>query len=152
MEKKGVSPVIATVLLIIIIVVIGLIIFLWLKGITQETITKFGGTNIELICNDVNFDASYSGNKLSIYNIGNVPIFGIKAKIIKEGSHTTKDLIELSEWPEAGLNQGGIFSGSIGDVEGVNEIILTPILMGASKKGDKSFICDEKQHGYEIIL
>jgi len=45
-HKKGLSPVIATMLLIAIVVVIGLIIFLWFRGMTEEAITKFDGTNI----------------------------------------------------------------------------------------------------------
>ncbi|MAG78897.1 hypothetical protein CMI40_00795, partial [Candidatus Pacearchaeota archaeon] len=40
-NKKGVSPVIATVLLVAIVVIIGLIIFQWFRGMTQESIIKF---------------------------------------------------------------------------------------------------------------
>ena len=55
-SKKGVSPVIATILLIGIVIVIGLIIFLWLRSLTQEAVTKFD-KNVELFCEDFNFDA-----------------------------------------------------------------------------------------------
>ncbi|MHA1988098.1 MAG: archaellin/type IV pilin N-terminal domain-containing protein [Promethearchaeota archaeon] len=153
MDKRGVSPVIATVLLIAMVVVIGLIIFLWFRGMTQEAVTKFGGTNIELICNDVDFDATYSRNMLSISNIGNVPIFGMKLKIFKEGSHTTEDLRDLGSWSELGLNQGGVFSGNIGnEVSGGDKIILIPVLIGESEKGERAHTCNEGQHGYEIII
>ena len=153
LSKRGISPVIATVLLIAMVVVIGLIIFLWFKGMTEETITKFGGTNIKLICADVSFEASYSGEMLSILNIGNVPIFGMKIKIFKDGSHLTKNLKDLSEnWPELGLNQGGTFSGDISsEVESGDKIILMPVLIGSSEKGEKTFMCEE-QYGYEILI
>ena len=151
-NKRGISPVIATVLLIAMVVVIGLIIFLWFKGMTEETITKFGGTNINLICADVSFESSYSGGQLSISNIGNVPIFGMKLKIFTDGSHETKSLRDLSEnWPELGLNQGGTFSGVISGVGSGDKIILMPVLIGSSEKGEKTFMCKE-QYGYEIKI
>jgi len=148
-NHRGISPVIATVLLIAMVVVIGLIVFLWFRGMTQERITKFGGTNIELICGDVDFEATYISGILSIVNNRYPPIFGMKIKIFREGSHETEDL--SGSWPALGLNQGGTFSDSIdfGDAE---KIILIPVLRGKSDKGEENFVCDEKQHGYEITF
>jgi len=151
-NHKGVSPVIATVLLIAIVVIIGLIIFMWFRGIAQEAVTKFG-SNIELACNEVGFDASYSAGTLSISNIGNIPIFGIKIKIIGERSFETKDIKDLSgNWPAQGINQGGAFSDSIDFVGSVSEIILIPVLIGESDNGKKTFVCDENQFGYELLI
>jgi len=110
-KKKGVSPVIATVLLIAMVVVIALIIFLWFRGLTKEAITKFDGQNIELVCMDVSFEASYSSGVLYIANLGNVPIFGMKMKILSDGSYQTVDL--SSGWPTSGLNQGATYSGDV---------------------------------------
>jgi len=153
LKNKGVSPVIATVLLVAMVVVIALIIFLWFRGITQEAITKFGGTNVELVCNDVSFDASYSGYTLYIINNGNVPIFGIKLKTEWDGGYQMQYLNEITtSWPNAGLNQGGSFSAAIGLGEEINKITLIPVLMGNSKKGEKTFMCNENQHGYEISI
>ena len=59
-NNKGVSPVVASVLLIAIVVVIAVIIFFWIRGVTEEAITKFDGTNVKLVCEDVSFEASYS--------------------------------------------------------------------------------------------
>ena len=73
-QTKGVSPVVATVLLIVLVVAIALIVFLWFRELTQESITKFGGKNIALVCDDVVFEASYSIIEERIYvsNYGNV--------------------------------------------------------------------------------
>ena len=95
-RKKAISPVIATVLLVAMVIVIGLIIFSWAKGFQEEAVTKFGGENIELTCEKVTFEADYSGGTLFLSNLGNVPIFQIKAKIYKDGSHETKDLGGIS--------------------------------------------------------
>ena len=151
LDKRGVSPVIATVLLIGMVVVIGLIIFSWLRGITQESVTKFN-KNADLVCGDIKFQASYDSDTLSILNIGNVPIYQMTVRISKEGSFETDYLDSLSsEWPSSGLNQGVGFSDTV-DFTGAKSITLIPIILGDSGGAEKSFACDEARCGYEITL
>ena len=140
---------IATVLLIGIVVMIGVIIFLWFKNLQQETITKFGGTNVELVCDEVRFDASYSEKVLYISNTGNVPIYSMNIKISGEGSYETESISGLSTWPSQGLNQGAAFSGVITINNGADKIRLIPILLGSSTEGEKAFTCEER-YGHEI--
>jgi flagellin-like protein len=152
MKKKGVTPVIATVLLVSIVVVIALIVFLWLKGMTEETITKFEGTNIKLVCEDVEFEASYSENTLYLKNLGNVPIFKMKMKIDAGTSFSTITFEEEDGWPKLGLNQGGTTSIEIASkIGGAGEIVLTPVLAGSSKEGERTYTCEER-HGKKIII
>lgn len=155
-EMKGLSPVIATVLLIVIVVAIALIVFLWVRGMTQEAITKFGNQNIQLVCNQVSFQASYTpATGLYISNPGSVPIFGIDVKAVGDGSHKTLDLRDNTNWPAVGLNQGGVFSDSAFSSEldaGVTEIVLIPVLIGESDSGRKTYVCDETQYGYQITV
>jgi flagellin-like protein len=153
-RSKGLSPIIATVLLITMVIVIALIVFLWIRGMTQEAITKFGNQNIQLVCNQVSFEASYNPTTgLYIRNPGNVPIFGMDVKKIGAGSHQTVDLRENANWPEVGLNQGGIFSDEGFPIDsGVTEIILVPVLIGESDSGRKTYVCDENQYGYPITI
>lgn len=154
-NKKAISPVIATVLLIAMVIVIGLIVFLWFRGMVEEEKTKFG-KNIKLVCSDVEFEANYDSvsGKLDISNDGNVPIFSMKVQIFEEGSHTTKNLKDISnEWPATGLNSGRTFSGNIkSEVGSASKIILIPVLVGISEEGEKAYTCDEAQHGYVINL
>jgi len=149
-KRRGVSPVIATSLLIAMTVVIGLIIFLWFRGFTQEAITKFGGTNINLVCQDVSFDSDYSGGQLFIENTGNVPIYSFELKITGSGSHTTSDIKDVADWPSAGLNLGGTFYGPV-NLGNANEITVIPVLRGTSKSGAKTHTCDE-QYGQQILV
>jgi len=145
-NKRGVSPVIATVLLIAMVVVIGLIVFLWFRGLNEDAITKLG-KNVELVCGDVSFSADYdlSSGRLSIVNDGNVDIFNMNIEISKSGSHETKDLREdFDGWPNSGLNQGEASSIDADFGSGVEKIILIPILAGKSEKGDRAFVCKEK--------
>lgn len=156
-KNKGLSPVIATVLLITIVIVIALIVFLWIRGMTQESIIKFGSENIQLACGKISFDASYNPiSGLYIQNPGNIPIFGINVKIIGAGEHTTINLRDDTEnWPEVGLNQGGIYSNEqfISNVGAdTSELVLIPVLMGESESGRKTYVCDENQYGYRIRI
>ena len=67
-KKRGVSPTIATILLIALVIVAAIIVFVWFKSMSKEAVTKFGDKNIELVCEDVEFEASYIGGILSISN------------------------------------------------------------------------------------
>jgi len=152
-KNKGLSPVIATVLLITIVIVIALIVFLWVRGMTEEAITKFDDkVNIKLVCEDVSFEASYTdGTGLYITNPGSVPIFGMDIKIVGEGSHETIDLRDNPAWPTTGLNQGGVFSDEAITFSGT-EIVLIPVLIGESESGRKTYVCDEAQYGYRLLV
>ncbi len=150
-NSKGLSPVIATVLLVAMVVVIALIVFLWFKGIQEETVTKFGGENVKLVCDDVHFEASYNNNNLYVSNSGNVPIFELKIKVQGDGSYSTQNLRDASSsWPEMGLNQGGAFSDAL-IFEGT-EIVLIPVLLGDTDKGRKTYVCNEDQHGVVVSI
>jgi len=154
-NNRGVSPVIATVLLVAMVVVIGLIIFLWFRGLTEEAITKFGGRNIELVCEDIESSSSYSTATgiLSILNLGNVPIFGMKVKISEQGSHETLDMKDLSVgWPDIGLRQGGTFSGDLStEFVGADQVLLIPVLMGTSAQGEQTYVCEDK-YGQDLLI
>ncbi len=154
-EKKAISPVIATVLLVALVIVIGVIIMMWFQGTVEESITKFGGKNIKLVCGDVEFEASYSSEseKLQISNIGNVPIYSMQMQIDKGYEIKAAILSETEGWPEEGLNQGSIatidlstYSLSSGD-----RVLLTPILLGTSDKGRKTYNCGE-YYAKEVLV
>lgn len=152
--NKGLSPVVTTILLIGLTIVITAIIFLWFRGMVQEGVTKFG-KNIGLVCDDIQFDTSYSSGTINIVNTGNVPIFRVNLKTGSNGNYQTRDIKDLSggsSWPSGGLAQGGTFSGNIGsEIGSVQTITVLPVLIGTSSKGKKTFIC-EGQYGKEITL
>lgn len=148
MGKRGISPVIATVLLIGIVVVIAIIVFMWMRGISEEAITKFDGTNVKMVCEEVSFDAQFSDGYLYLSNNGQVPIYKIKAKIEGAGSHETFELKD--GWPKEGMLQGGTYSGQI--TQPGNKITLIPVLIGAtSSQENRAHTCDDR-HGVEVIL
>lgn len=154
MEKKGLSPVIATVLLIAIVVAMALIIFLWFKGMTEEEVTKFEGEHVKLSCDKVEYTAEFSDNILYISNTGNVPIYSLRIDAIYDNQHKSKDLDQINAVPlfrEGSLIQGGTYSGSITDhTSGANSIRIIPILLGNSEEGVKSYVCEDSRSVTEI--
>ncbi len=83
-EKRALSPVIASVLMILLVIVLASIIFLWTKGFVEERIEKFGKP-IEETCASVNFEVSRQGNELEITNRGNIDIRHLDIKMFKGG-------------------------------------------------------------------
>jgi len=154
LKKKGISPVVATTLLIAIVVIIGLIIFLWMRNLVGDYGEKFG-KNIELVCEEVVLGADYSEGWIYITNDGYVPVFKLNLKIEDSGGYETIELNEIVDvntpWPETGLMQGGSYSGNIGLSQNPNQITLMPVLIGVSDKGGKkTYTCDE-QYGYVVF-
>ncbi len=155
-KRKGVSPVIATILLVALVIIIALIVFFWMKGLTREAITKSGGTNIELVCDDVQFDADYSNDMLTISNLGNIPIYNFNIKSEFIGGHDTFDLKDKLEGENSefnGLSQGERFSEDVSSfISEPTKITLIPILLGVNKDGDKKTKACEERQGKEIFI
>ena len=139
-NKKGVSPVIATVLLISIAVIIVIIIFIWATTTIREGQLKFGSP-IKNSCGDLNIELSLSGNSLDIINRGSrIPLHTISIKV-KEGSSTIPyecDSLDVS--PGLTANIADIASCGVpseGEVSGIVPII----------KDDNSekYYCDDEE-------
>lgn len=161
MRERGVAPVVATVLLVGVVIALGVVVFFWFKGFTQESVTKFSGENIKLVCGDIHFSATYSGSggtkEVSIENSGNVPIYSFNVQMnTVGGSYTSQDISSLiggsQNWPRTGLRQSGTFSHLISLSNNVNSIILIPVLRGTSTNGqEKSYTCESK-YGQQLSI
>ncbi len=150
--KKGLSPVVTTILLVALVIIIALIIFFWLRGFIHEPITKFS-KNIELSCKDVAFSASYSPGTIQITNNGNVPIYDFQVRITNKNKGYSEEFLRNetgSSWPKTGLNQGEAFSGTLAGASGATKIFLSPVLIGNTKEGRGKYICGD-QYGQNIF-
>jgi flagellin-like protein len=148
-KKRGVSPVVATVILISMVIVIALILFLWFRGLTDESITKFDGQNVKLLCESVSFTASYSAGNIYVSNDGTIPIYNLKVKASGGGKSELIDGIQ--QWPDYGLNPGRAMSSPI-DVGSWDKITLIPVLIGTTERGQKTYECDERKYGRGIEI
>ena len=150
MEKRGITPIIATVILVAVVVVLGTVSFLWFKGFVKEEGTKFG-KSLPLVCEqDVQFEADYSSGILDLRNSGNALIFRMKVKKFQSGAYTTEELKGTADtpWPAAGLKTGESFSQGLA-LTGAERALAIPVLIGKSGKGDKTYTCGD-QYGEEI--
>lgn len=139
MKAKGVSPVVATVLLIAITIVLASIIFLWARSFLEEGAQKQGKA-VELSCDQIVFAASLSAaggtTVLDVINQGNVPIYGFVFKELQEGSITPNDLTDSDVGP--GASKSITLSGS------PQSGLVVPILLAEESSGNRiSYPCPD---------
>lgn len=145
-NKLGVSPVIATILLIAIVVVLALVLFLWFRSFTKEATMK-NGKNIELVCEEVQFSAEYdsTSGELAISNEGNIPISEFRVLVEEGGERRTIEISgsELSESNFLGSGQATTINLSE-EIPRAISIKVIPVLKGVSSKGDSVHVCDDR--------
>ncbi len=136
--KRGISPVIATVLLVSIVLVLGLIIFMWARLTVKSGVEKFGET-ITTACDDVSLSVSYEDDgSLSITNTGSrVPVYNIQMRVDSGGG------IEVIEY-NTPINLAPSESKSLPDVPS-DIVSISPILRGTENGQEVAYICDKRE-------
>ena len=147
MKKKGVSPVVATVLLIAIVVILAIIIFLWARGFVAEKAQKFGRA-VELSCENVNFesgafcDSQSDTCVLDVVNIGDVPIYGFEVKILRTGEliikETTTGTVTIGNSVSIDLK---ILPSEL-PIE--TELLIVPVILGETDSGKVAYTCPDQ--------
>ena len=163
-DKKGVSPIIATVLLIAIVIVLAAIIFLWARAFLSEKAVK-GDRAVEVSCGEVEFESEVVENAancpdlqcvstsncvggitkesaIDINNIGNVPIYGIKVFEWDEGLGSV-----VAEEPLVGgtITIGKSVFVCLGrDVDIGNSFRVVPKLLAEQDGKRVAYTCPEK--------
>ena len=147
MKKRALSPVVATILLIMIVIIIALLIFLWVRGFISESVTK-NGQNIESNCKDVVLSASYNSGseKLTISNDGNVNVEKIKLKMVEGSDYDTEEI----ENSRLGIGKTITIENDF-EFEFYDKIVVIPVLIGKSDSGNQEFECDER-YGTEVEI
>jgi hypothetical protein len=136
--KKAVSPMISTVLLIMIAIIIAIIILLWGRGFIKEKLLKFNEP-IDNVCSRVEIKPFVNpDNTYGFTNTGNTPIYQLDLKKTQGGSSTVRR-IEESVNPAASI----VLGDDYGDVE---EIKIIPVLLGKTSGSGKQkiYACPEK--------
>src|SRR3989344_3914752 len=130
-DKRGISPVVATVLLIGIVVVAAVIIYLALYNFGGEVCKKFNGT-CDSACSEVQFDVGFSGGKVVIDNTGNVGIHKLNIK-------TDEGDIESCTVDVAIGRSKTVSSCSLGDS-------AIPVILGNDEEGlEVEYVCDDAE-------
>ena len=142
-KKKGVSPIVATILLVAIVIVIGIIIFIWARGFVSERVEKFGRA-VELSCEDVVFEAGFFTDTIEVINRGNVPIYGFDVKKLGVAE------VLVNEYPGTTVSLGGTAEILIGTLdEDITELNIVPIILGETESGKIARTCPD-QFGYVV--
>lgn len=140
MKKRGLSPIIATVLLIAIVFVLAAIIFLWARGFAAEKVAKFGEP-VQRACDRVKFEAGIydGGATLEINNQGEIPLFGFDVRKLKSGEETVTEYTEKSigsgESTTIDISQGYFSTG--------DDLIVIPIVLGQADAGKVAYSCED---------
>lgn len=145
MNKKALSPVVATVLLIALVLVLAIIIFLWARAFIPEVIEKAEGP-IEDSCATVVFVVDATPSMLYVQNNGQIPIQGLEVGI-KRG-------IGSLEYIDGGFSTGQpILGGGTEDFDmggatpspqSGDDLVVTPVLLGKTSGGDlKAYVCGD---------
>jgi hypothetical protein len=144
-DKRAVSPVIATVMLVSLSLILAIIVFMWAKGFLQEQIEK-NGQAAEASCAQLEFKASFikesetpaglSGT-LQVVNRGALPIYGFDIKQIQGGDVVRKPFAFSISPGETLPGKSILLVGSPEDLE------IYPILLGSAKnqKLNKQYTC-----------
>lgn len=145
MDKKALSPAVATVLLISLALVLALLIFLWASSFLGERVQKFEKP-IEDSCENIVMQTeAYTDTdgivKLDVANTGNVPISSLELLEKREGSKESLGTLSNGDLTSGSttsfeLSEYGLVSG--------DEIIVIPIITG--KKGNQvtPHVCNDK--------
>lgn len=165
MKKRGVSPIIATVLLILIAIAIAIIIIWWIGQYIGESVSKSlsdddSAEPIQNFCPMVEFEAdvvtTISGVDITIQNNGNVPIYGIE--VLRKGLASKKSL-GIARVSSSSSSYESILPGETRELVtsnldaneiGLNDdLILIPVLLGTAGEEKKAYPCDE-DYGLEV--
>jgi len=133
--KRGISPVIATVLLVLIAIVLAAIIFVWARAFFVEKVTKFG-SDAEQACNDVRFQGSIAAGKMSIVNQGNTALYGIK--IIKVSDGSTSEVQTVVKTVTAGQS---VTTDASSGLQLGDKVLLIPVILGQTSSGNTAYAC-----------
>jgi len=132
--KKGLSPIIATALLIVLVIIIAAIIFLWVKSFIGEAVVK-NGASADQRCGEINLEASRVSSTLYLNNRGNVPIYSIEVKLGSEGREQVvrEDAINLAP--------GQASTYEVPGMESALAVNIVPSVLGETKSARKEYTC-----------
>jgi flagellin-like protein len=130
-NKKAVSPIVATVLLIMIVIVLAIIILIWSRGFMQEIITKQvqdQDKRLDEWCHEIKIEGLINDDgTFGVINNGQIPIFAFNLKTVTGGDSNTERISE-----SLNPTHTQIVNKQMGNYDSIK---LIPILLGSTDKG-----------------
>lgn len=148
-NKKAVSPIISTVLLIMIVIILAIIILVWSRGFIKEIITKEIAGNkkrVNEFCLEIRMNPIVNkDNTFGFENTGNVPIYAYLLKLELKGLGKS-EVITIKNQEGGAVNPGHsviVKDSRVGSYSSYESIKIIPILLGTSDSNVKEFQCPE---------
>ena len=139
-SKKGISPVIATVLLVAIAIIVVTIIWFWASRSVKDVGSKFE-TPLNQACQELNLDVSISGSDINIVNSESQ--FSLEKIVLKDDSGS---LYECSMNPIAPGDSSSITLSDCSDngnsASGKTIVSVIPVLKGDN---EELYNCDNNE-------
>jgi len=137
-RRRGLSPEIATILIVLLVIIFIFIIFLWARTWTGEQLTKQGNP-VDSMCGQVvyKYEILTDGDfpVLAVTNTGNIPLYGFEVRADFDGNEKLKSYqMPLNEGDSGRkeINFGSDFS----ETGTPDKLIIYPIIAG-NVKGSK---------------
>lgn len=145
--KRGVSPIVASVFMILMVMVLASIVFLWARGFISEQIEKFGEP-IENYCERASFDAVMYDGTLEVKNSGDIDIRSFSLEKTRGGTK------EFENFPFA-VDAGGAASSFFGEFEmddgtQAQDVVIHAVLVGQVRGETKNSIFTCLEEGVEL--
>jgi flagellin-like protein len=144
-EKKAVSPMVSTSILIVIVVILAIAILLWSQGFIKEAITKnIGGSEkrADEFCSEVKMNGFVNDDgTFGFENTGNVPIHSFNVKVEKESKSR---IVEFQDPVSPGFSIIILSSDIGGFYSDFDSVKIIPILLGKTDSGTKPNPCNDR--------
>lgn len=145
MKKMGISPVIATILLIAIVVILALIIFLWATRVIEEGVEKNGLPSYQ-VCSEIKLKAEYNEaqEKLQVINTGTIPVYEFQVKKTIGGREVIQPKSEDGSSAENVGRGLALGQSTIISITGnPDKIEIIPVILGETETSKKIDVCED---------
>ncbi len=144
-NKKGLSPIVATSILIVIVIILAIIILLWARGFIKEAVIKEIAGNskrAEEFCREIGMRGFVNeDNTFGFENTGTIPIFAYRINLEKGGS---SNIIRVGNDQGGSVNPGdtAIMSDEY-QYPDYDSVKIIPVLLGKVEGSTQSYDCPE---------
>lgn len=135
--KRGLSPVVASSLMILLVIVLASIVFLWTRGFISERIEKFGEP-IDNYCERVVIEVSRDGSRLDVLNSGDVDLRHLDIELSSGG---TSEIQKYSVPIPAGTSATEYVTFELSDGTPADKVTIYPALIGEAGGDKRVFTC-----------
>jgi flagellin-like protein len=138
-EKRGISPVIATVFMILLVVSLSALVFIWARGFVEERENE-GGLTVDELCEAVNFDIdNVSGNSnFEIINRGDINISSLQFRVYYGGDSS---VLNWSSSVVSGEARGATID--LSSFSGISSVEVIPVLDGGLAGLPEDILCED---------